>query len=105
MTRVRSNFSYDHHHQPCLSPGERKGKGSTPPSDLDLDVKINRVLDILPDRSCTYIWALLVHPDYPFKGGAEGVVGALLEGTAPQPAEVEVEEGVHVGTERKNVWE
>ncbi|KAJ3801248.1 hypothetical protein GGU11DRAFT_769967 [Lentinula aff. detonsa] len=60
-------------------------------SDADLDVKISQVLDILPDQPPDYIRDLLLHPSYPFAGnpdGAERVIGALLEGTAPPWDEV-----------------
>jgi len=72
---------------------DRKGKGRADPGRVDtpppvnpsddLDVKVTQVLDILPGTPPDYIRALLQHPDYPFKGNPERVIGALLEGTAP----------------------
>ena len=72
---------------------DRKGKGRADPDRVetppavdppdDLDMKVAQVLDILPDTPSEYIRALLQHPDHPFKGDPERVVGALLEGTAP----------------------
>ena len=72
---------------------DRKGKGRADPNRVDtpppvnpsddLDMKITQVLDILPDTSPDYVRALLQHPDYPFRGNSERVIGALLEGTAP----------------------
>lgn len=53
---------------------------STPPHDADLDLKVTQVLDILPDQPPEYIRKLLTHP---FRGNAERVIEALLEGTAP----------------------
>jgi activating signal cointegrator complex subunit 2 len=113
--------------------GHRKGKGKAhpaippvpatvvPSSDLDPDLedKVNQVLDIFPDHSRAYIRALLVHPVYPFRGSAEGVVGALLEGTAPgydvmgaveevsgmQGSIAEEKEEDAYTMERKNVWD
>lgn len=72
---------------------DHKGKGradpdrvdTPPPVDTsnDLDLKVTQVLDILPDTPLEYVRALLQHPDYPFKGDPERVIGALLEGTTP----------------------
>jgi len=65
----------------------------TPPADHhidpDIDIKVIQVLDILPEQSPSYIRTLLVHPAYPFRGSAEKVVEALLEGTAPAPEDLE----------------
>ncbi|KAF8825887.1 hypothetical protein HHX47_DHR6000575 [Lentinula edodes] len=60
-------------------------------SKNDIDVKISQVLDIFPDQNPLYIRDLLSHPSYPFASnsdGAERVIGALLEGTAPSWDEV-----------------
>lgn len=60
-------------------------------SKNDIDVKISQVLDIFPDQNTLYIRDLLLHPSYPFASnldGAERVIGALLEGTAPSWDEV-----------------
>lgn len=72
---------------------DRKGKGKADPDRVDtpppvdptddLDMQVTQVLDILPDTSPDYVRALLQHPDYPFKGNPERIVGALLEGAAP----------------------
>ncbi|KAH7923091.1 hypothetical protein BV22DRAFT_1093520, partial [Leucogyrophana mollusca] len=51
--------------------------------DPNLDLQVTQVLDIFPDHSPAYIRALLAHPDFPFRGSAEKVIEALLEGTAP----------------------
>ena len=70
-----------------------KGKGRADPDRVDapppvnpsndLDMKVTQVLDILPERSPDYVRALLQHPDYSFRGNPEGVIEALLDGTAP----------------------
>ncbi|KAJ3848772.1 hypothetical protein EV368DRAFT_48655 [Lentinula lateritia] len=60
-------------------------------SKNDIDVKISQVLDIFPDQKPLYIRDLLLHPSYPFASnsdGAERVIEALLEGTAPSWDEV-----------------
>lgn len=62
-------------------PVARPAEGSLPYGDLD--IQVTQVLDIFPDQSTEHIRALLEHPDYPFKGDPERVIGALLEGTAP----------------------
>lgn len=80
---------------PTDAPGKGKGKGRAPPPpppDPALDAAVAQVLDILPEQSPEYVRYVLAHPDYPFKGDAERLVGALLEGTAPQ-----VEESVYMG--------
>ncbi|EIW78400.1 hypothetical protein CONPUDRAFT_167419 [Coniophora puteana RWD-64-598 SS2] len=51
--------------------------------DPELDIKIIQVLDIFPDASPEYVRAALTHPDHPFRGNAERLIAALLEGTAP----------------------
>lgn len=55
----------------------------SPPHDADLDLQVTQVLDIFPDHSSEYIRKLLTHPSFPFRGNAERVIEALLEGTAP----------------------
>ena len=72
---------------------DRKGKGRAEPDRVDtpplanpsddLDMKITQVLGVLPGTSPDYVRALLQHPDYPFKGNPECIIGALVEGTAP----------------------
>ena len=72
---------------------DRKGKGRADPDRVDtpppanpsddLDMKITQVLGVLPGTSPDYVRALLQHPDYPFKGNPERIIGALVEGTAP----------------------
>ncbi|KAI0792313.1 hypothetical protein C8Q75DRAFT_592535 [Abortiporus biennis] len=72
-----------------------KGKGKAPsiPVVEELDPKIeeavNQVLDILPEHSPEYIRYLLKHPDFPFKGDPERLIGAIFEGTAPSVHDVE----------------
>lgn len=56
---------------------------STTPHDADLDLQVTQVLDIFPDHPPEYIRKLLTHPSFPFRGNAERVIEALLEGTAP----------------------
>ena len=74
---------------PNPQPVSNKGKAkatvpeSTPPHDADLDLQVTQVLDIFPDHSPEYIRKLLTHPSFPFRGNAERVIEALLEGTAP----------------------
>ncbi|KAF9234263.1 hypothetical protein BU15DRAFT_79219 [Melanogaster broomeanus] len=72
---------------PPVPTGKGKAKATNPEPatlhDPDLDVKITQVLDIFPDQSPEYIRNLLLHPSFPFRGNAEKVIEALLEGTAP----------------------
>jgi activating signal cointegrator complex subunit 2 len=87
---------------------------STPPHDADLDLQVSQVLDIFPDHSPEYIRKLLTHPSFPFRGNAERVIEALLEGTTP--SEDALGDGVAEGfsiivpttdapIERKNVFD
>ncbi|KAL7277193.1 hypothetical protein ACG7TL_009041 [Trametes sanguinea] len=75
--------------------GQRLGSGSSTPamvvgvSEEQLDVALAQVLDLFPDQDPSYIRSLLAHPDYPYKGDAERLIGALLEGTAPTKTEIE----------------
>ncbi|KAI0659726.1 hypothetical protein C8Q70DRAFT_1053569 [Cubamyces menziesii] len=77
--------------------GERLGSGlggssSVPTSDIageQLDIALAQVLDLFPDQDPAYIRYLLSHSDYPYKGDAERLIGALLEGTAPSKADVD----------------
>ncbi|KAI5996139.1 hypothetical protein EDD15DRAFT_492519 [Pisolithus albus] len=81
------------------SKGEQKARERSPslpviPSaaqNPDIDIKVVQVLDIFPDVSADYIRKLLEHPSYPFRGSAERVIEALLEGTAPEMAELETD--------------
>ncbi|EMD35421.1 hypothetical protein CERSUDRAFT_124738 [Gelatoporia subvermispora B] len=57
--------------------------------NLALDSAVSQVLDIFPDYSPTYLQALLSSPNYSYKGDAERVIAALLEGTAPSVEDVE----------------
>ena len=69
-----------------------KGKArASPPATVpvpELDMKVVQVLDIFPDLSPGYIRKMLEHPSYPFRGSAERVIEALLEGTAPDEAAI-----------------
>jgi activating signal cointegrator complex subunit 2 len=95
------------------SPGKGKAKASTPPFkplDHDLTQKITQVQEILPDYPPEYIRALLVHPGYSFRGDAEKVIEALLEGTAPPQDEIqfpagEGEDEFAYTKDRNNVWD
>ncbi|KAI0327591.1 hypothetical protein GY45DRAFT_1106095 [Cubamyces sp. BRFM 1775] len=77
--------------------GERLGSGpgestSLVPSgvpDEQLDIALVQVLDLFPDQDPAYIRYLLSHSEYPYKGDAERLIGALLEGTAPSKADVD----------------
>ena len=95
-----------------LDSGPSHHESDTP----DLDLQVTQVLDILPDHSPKYIRALLAHPSYPFRGNAEKVVEALLEGTAPAAHEVEESNTIERGSvdyteefvytkDRKNVFD
>ncbi|KAI9069675.1 hypothetical protein FKP32DRAFT_1671178 [Trametes sanguinea] len=76
--------------------GQRLGSGSGTPamsaevsdSEEQLDLALAQVLDLFPDQDPSYIRSLLAHPDYPYKGDAERLIGGLLEGTAPTKAEI-----------------
>ena len=83
-----------------IDKGKSKATTSVPPeptshlpADPELDLKIAQVREILPDYPIEYVHALLTHPAYPFRGNAEKVVEALLEGTAPSVDAVERESG------------
>lgn len=67
------------------STNKGKAKANAPASthDPDLDSRMRQVLDIFPDYPPEYIRKLLTHPSFPFRGSAERVIEALLEGTAP----------------------
>ncbi|KAG6377442.1 hypothetical protein JVT61DRAFT_15247 [Boletus reticuloceps] len=63
--------------------GKAKATTPEPSPDADLDMQVVQVLEIFPDHSPEYIRKLLTHPSFPFRGNAERVIEALLEGTAP----------------------
>ena len=67
----------------------RVGTGDAGVPDEQLDMAITQVLDLLPDQDPGYVRYLLSHSDYPYRGDAERLIGALLEGTAPSRAEVD----------------
>ncbi|OCH86144.1 hypothetical protein OBBRIDRAFT_890685 [Obba rivulosa] len=73
--------------------GKGKGKASetirSAEEDLALDTAVSQVLDILPTYDPSYIRALLANSSYPYKGDAERLIAALLEGTAPSVEDVE----------------
>ncbi|KAL6307810.1 hypothetical protein BKA93DRAFT_727147 [Sparassis latifolia] len=70
--------------------GKEKALGAAPVvEDEVLDAAMSQVLDILPDQAPAYVRFLLSHPDYPYRGNAERLIEALLEGTAPGVGEVE----------------
>lgn len=69
--------------------GERLGGAAVIP-DEQADLAVAQVLDLLPDQDPVYVRYLLSHSDYPYRGDAERLIGALLEGTAPLPADVQV---------------
>lgn len=54
-----------------------------PALNHDLHLQISQVMDIFPYQSSAYIQALLTNPAFPYRGNAEKVIEALLEGTAP----------------------
>ncbi|KAF8438091.1 hypothetical protein L210DRAFT_3613025 [Boletus edulis BED1] len=70
-----------------ITTNKGKAKATTPepspPHDADLDMQVVQVLEIFSDHSPEYIRKLLTHPSFPFRGNAERVIEALLEGTAP----------------------
>ncbi|GLB42322.1 putative CUE domain protein [Lyophyllum shimeji] len=81
-----------------------KGKGkeralAPEPRVPDLDVKISQVLDVLPEYPPEYVRALLERGEY--GGDAEKVVGALLEGTAPDAEALGREKAVERRIESK----
>ncbi|KAI0760456.1 hypothetical protein C8Q74DRAFT_1208567 [Fomes fomentarius] len=67
--------------------GGAVGDGVIPDGQADLAVA--QVLDLLPDQDPMYVRYVLSHSDYPYRGDAERLIGALLEGTAPLPADVQ----------------
>ncbi|KAJ3485731.1 hypothetical protein NLI96_g4753 [Meripilus lineatus] len=78
-----------HREKPLYTGGKGKGKAKAtlpaPEDDPALDVAVSQVLDVFPDQDPQYLRHLLAYPDYPFKGNAERLIEALLEGTAPSP--------------------
>ena len=105
---------------PSAQPVSRdKGKAKvatpeTPGHDADLDLQVTQVLDIFPTHSPAYIRKLLTHPSFAFRGNAEGVIEALLEGTAPDERALEestaevlpvVVSTIDVLIERRNVFD
>ncbi|OJT07568.1 CUE domain-containing protein 3 [Trametes pubescens] len=68
--------------------GQRVGSAADAP-DEQLDMAVAQVLDLFPDQDPGYVRYLLSHNDYPYRGDAERLIGALLEGTAPSQADVE----------------
>lgn len=69
------------------SRADSKGKGRAlppPPADPALDAAVAQVLEIFPEQDSEYLRYVLQHPDFPFKGDGERLIGALLEGTAPE---------------------
>lgn len=74
-----------------------KGKGKAPTASLEddgaFDIAVSQVLDIFPDKPPDYLRFLLSHADYPYRGNAEKLIEALLEGTAPEIADVEAQMG------------
>lgn len=69
--------------------GQRLGAGDSAVPDEEVDVAVTQVLDLLPDQDPGYVRYLLSHSDYPYRGNAERLIGALLEGTAPSEADVQ----------------
>ncbi|KAI0763488.1 hypothetical protein BD413DRAFT_495216 [Trametes elegans] len=71
--------------------GQRLGSGADAagvPKE-QLDIALAQVLDLFPDQDPSYIRYLLSHDDYPYRGDAERLIGALLEGTAPTREDLE----------------
>lgn len=71
-----------------------KGKGRATSADVTepnpaLDAAVAQVLDVLPDLPAPYVRFLLESESYPYRGDAERLLGALLEGTAPSQEEVD----------------
>ncbi|EKM57481.1 uncharacterized protein PHACADRAFT_251150, partial [Phanerochaete carnosa HHB-10118-sp] len=69
-------------------PAKDKGKARAAATDQPdnhpaLAAAVAQVLDILPEQDPAYIRYVLQHPDFPYRGDAERLIGALLEGTAP----------------------
>ncbi|GJE97479.1 CUE domain-containing protein [Phanerochaete sordida] len=84
--------------------------------DTALEAAVAQVLDILPEQDPAYVRYVLRHPDFPFRGDAERLLGALLEGTAPHVApaqyavapvqtQVSAPERFEYTRERRNVFD
>ena len=67
--------------------GSSSGSGAGVP-DEQLDMAVAQVLDLFPDEDPGYLRYVLGHADYPYKGDAEKMIAALLDGTAPPKADV-----------------
>lgn len=72
--------------------GQRVGSSADVP-DEQLDIALAQVLDLFPDQDSGYVRYLLSHGNYPYRGDAERLIGALLEGTAPTQADVKAAMG------------
>ncbi|KAH9927253.1 uncharacterized protein B0H18DRAFT_1084775 [Fomitopsis serialis] len=78
----------------AASAGKGKGKGkgkavaAEPRADPVLEAAVAQVLEILPDLPAPYLRFLVSSESYPYRGDAERLLGALLEGTAPGQEEV-----------------
>lgn len=83
---------------PSSSADKGKGRAAAAPQQEEnnpaLDAAVSQVLDILPDQDPAYVRYVLQHPDFPYKGDAERLIGALLEGTAPVVDEAQVRAGL-----------
>ena len=74
--------------------------------DEQLDVAVAQVLDLFPDQDPGYLRYVLGHGDYPYKGDAEKMIAALLDGTAPSPEDVQAAvEGDDVAVRDTNAHE
>ena len=83
---------------------------------------VAQVLELLTDQNRVYVRYLLSHDDYPYRGDAERLISALLEGTAPSPADVQAASAAQAAPqattapapkvdefaytkERRNIWD
>ena len=69
------------------SSSSQSGQAAIP--DELLDTAVVQVLDLFPDQDLSYLRYVLAHPDYPYKGDAEKLIAALLDGAAPPKEDVD----------------
>ena len=102
--------------------GQRLGTADSGVSDERINTAVAQVLELLPDQNPEYVRYLLSHDDYPYRGDAERLISALLEGTAPLPADVQAASAAQAAPqattapapkvdefaytkERRNIWD
>ncbi|RPD69455.1 hypothetical protein L226DRAFT_539817 [Lentinus tigrinus ALCF2SS1-7] len=101
---------------------QRLGTAASGVPDEQVDMAVAQVLELLSDQDPGYVRYLLSHDDYPYRGDAERLIAALLDGTAPSPVDVQAAMAAQVAhpatpapppkvdefaytKERRNIWD